>query len=123
LAVGTHSITLTVFDGKDGLTSTAPQVVEVTPRPLTVISAAPSAVVRSTTDVLTVIGTGFNSASELRFTKEGVLVTSYVSIEEDKIVVNISITADATPGFRDIYVFNPNGTNARLRSGLLVNVK
>jgi hypothetical protein len=123
LAVGTHSIQLTVFDGKDGLTSAAPQTIEVTPRPLTIINAVPNTLVRSTTEVLTVIGTGFNSGSELHFSKEGILVTSYVSIEEDKIVANISIAANAALGFRDVYVFNPNGTNARLRSGLVVNLK
>jgi hypothetical protein len=123
LAVGAHSIQLTVFDGKDGLTSTAPQTIEVTPRPLTIINALPNTLVRSTTEVLTVIGTGFNSGSELHFSKEGILVTSYVSIEEDKIVANISIAANAALGFRDVYVFNPNGTNARLRSGLVVNLK
>jgi hypothetical protein len=123
LAVGTHSINLTVFDGKDGLTSTTPQTIEVTPRPLSIISATPNVMVRSTTDVLTIVGTGFNSGSELRFGKEGIAVTNYVSIEEDKIVVNVSIAANAIPGYRDVYVFNPVGTNFRLRSGLLVNVK
>ncbi len=123
LAVGAHSISLTVFDGKDGLTSTAPQAVEVTPRPLSIISVSPNATVRSTTDVLTIVGTGFNSGSELRFSKEGISVTSYVSIEEDKIVVNVTIAANAIPGYRDVYVFNPTGTSVRLRSGLLVNVK
>lgn len=123
LAVGEHSIILTVFDGKDGLTSTAPQSVEVTPRTLSIISVAPNAIVRSTTDVLTIVGTGFNSGSELRFSKEGISVTSYVSIEEDQIVVNVSIAANAIPGYRDVYVFNPTGSSARLRSGLLVNVK
>ncbi|MEP7339535.1 MAG: HYR domain-containing protein [Acidobacteriota bacterium] len=123
LAVGTHSIKLTVFDGKDGLTSSAPQSIEVTPRPLSIISAMPNAMVRSTTDVLMIVGTGFNAGSELRFSKEGIAVASYVSIEEDKIVVNVSIAANAIPGYRDVYVFNPTGTNFRLRSGLLVNVK
>jgi len=123
LDVGTHSIKLTVFDGKDGLTSSLPQIIEVLPRGLSIISASPNAMLRATTDTLTIIGTGFSSGSELRFSKEGIAVTSYVSIEEDKIVANVSIAANATPGYRDVYVFNPTGTNARLRSGLSVNVK
>ena len=90
---------------------------------MSIISVAPNATVRSTTDVLTIVGTGFNSGSELRFSKEGISVTSYVSIEEDKIVINVSIAANAIPGYRDVYVFNPTGSSARLRSGLLVNVK
>ena len=70
---------------------------------------------------LTVTGTGFNSGSELRFGKEGINVTNYVSIEEDKIVATISIASNAIPGYRDVYVYNPTGQSARLRSGLFVN--
>jgi hypothetical protein len=121
LAVGQHSIKLVAFDGKDGLTTTAPIVLEVLPRPLTVISASPNMLNRNTTATLTVVGTGFSPASELLFGKEGISITNYVSIEEDKIVVNIAVSATATPGFRDIYVVLPNGRNVRLRSALFVN--
>lgn len=123
LAVGRHSIKLTVFDGKDGLTSTAPQIIDVLPRSLSIASVSPNVLVRSSSETLTVMGAGFNSGSELGFSKVGITVTNYVSIEEDKIVATIAIAPNAIPGLRDVFVFNPNGSNARLRSGLLVNVR
>ncbi len=121
LAVGLHALKLTVFDGKDGITSTAAMVVEVLPRGLSVINSSPNLLDRGVTVTLTVTGTGFNSGSELRFGKEGINVTNYVSIEEDKIVATISIASNAIPGYRDVYVYNPTGQSARLRSGLFVN--
>ncbi|MGE0131723.1 MAG: HYR domain-containing protein [Blastocatellales bacterium] len=121
LAVGTHSIRLVAFDGKDGLTITEPIAIEVEPRPLTAASASPNTLNRDTTATLTIIGTGFNSSTWALFSKEGISIANYVSIEEDKIVVNIAISATATPGFRDIYVVNPNGRSVRLRSALFVS--
>lgn len=123
LAVGRHSIKLTVFDGKDGLTSSAPQIIDVLPRSLSITSVSPNVLARSSTETLTVVGTGFNPGSEIRFSKEGITVTNYVSIEEDKIVASIAIAPNAIPGLRDIFVFNPNGSSVRLRSGLLVNAR
>lgn len=123
LAVGIHQIKLTVFDGKDGLTSTAAQTIEVLPRGLSLISVSPNIVSKSTTETLTIVGTGFTPSSEIRFGKEGITVTNYVSIEEDKIVATIAIAANAIPSYRDVYVYNPTGTSVRLRSGLFVNVR
>jgi hypothetical protein len=121
LAPGIHTIRLFVFDGKDGLTGSAPATLEVTPRPLTLISVSPSRLTRNTSTTLTVVGTGFTPGSVLVFGKDGISVTNYVSIAEDKIVANIVVSASATPSFRDIYVVNPNGKSVRLRSGLYVN--
>lgn len=121
LAMGVHLIKLTVFDGKDGLTSSAPISVKVQPRALSIISSSPNVLTRSTTATLTVIGTGIEPGAELRFGREGVTVTNYLAIEEDKIVAVIVVAANPTLGFRDIFVLNPNGQTARLRSGLLIN--
>jgi HYR domain len=121
LAVGTHAIRLTVFDGKDGQTTAGPFAVLVQPRALTISSVTPGTLDKNTTPTLTIAGTGFSPGSILQFTKEGVSVTTYTSIEEDKIVAVISIAATATPGFRDVQVINPNGTSVRLRSALFVN--
>ena len=121
LAVGVHSIKLTIFDGKDGLSTTTPHRIEVLPRTLALTGAAPNTLERNTTATLTITGAGFNARSTLQFGKEGISVTRYTSIEEDKIVAVISISATATPGYRDVYVANPNGGTARLRSGLFVN--
>lgn len=120
-AVGPHSIRLVAFDSKDGLTITQPMAFEVEPRLLTATSASPNRVERDTTVTLTLLGTGFNSGSVVLFTKEGISITNYVTIEEDKIVLNIAISATATPGSRDIYIVNPNGRSVRLRSALFVN--
>jgi hypothetical protein len=121
LAAGVHAIKLTVFDGKDGLTMTAPIRVEVTPRTLTVIAATPNVLDKSTTVTLTVTGTGFAPGAVLQFTKEGLSITNYVRIEEDRIVATVAVSATPVPGFRDVYVVNPTGANARLRSGIFVN--
>ncbi len=121
LAIGPHSIRLAAFDGKDGLTITSPAAIEILPRPLTVVNASPNMLSRNSKATLTVTGMGFVPGSELRFTKEGISVTNYVVVEEDLIVANIAISATAIPGFRDIYVVNPNGRNSRLRSGLFVS--
>ncbi len=92
LPVGVHSIKLTIFDGKDGLTTTAPVRVDVQPRPLAILAAAPNVLDRNTTATLTITGTGFNGGSSLQFGKEGISVTRNSSIEEDKIVAVISIS-------------------------------
>ena len=49
LAMGVHLIKLTVFDGKDGLTSSAPISVKVQPRALSITSSSPNVLTRSTT--------------------------------------------------------------------------
>ena len=121
LGVGLHAIRLSLFDGKDGTTNTQPVSVEVLPRPLTAIAASPATLTKNTTVALTVTGTGFQPGAEVQFTKEGISVVNYVSVEEDRIVVTIAVSAAATPGSRDIFVFNPNGVSARLRSAVFVN--
>jgi hypothetical protein len=121
LAVGPHELILVAFDGKDGLTAAGPVAIDVTPRDLTIINATPNRLDRKTTLNLVVNGTGFNPGAEVRFSKEGISITNYVSVEEDKIEVTIHVAENAIPSFRDVYVVNPNGRNARLRSGLFVN--
>ncbi|MCI0337175.1 MAG: HYR domain-containing protein [Acidobacteria bacterium] len=121
LAVGVHSIRVVVFDGKDGLTNAGPVKITVLPRNLTVMTASPNRLNRPSTETLTITGTGFNPASVVNFGKEGISITNYDLIEEDKIVITISVSSNATPGFRDIFVINPNSKSARLRSALFVN--
>jgi hypothetical protein len=121
LAAGIHSIRLFVFDGKDGLTGSTPIELEILPRLLTLLSVSPNRVDRNTSTTLTVTGTGFTPGTVLVFGKEGITVTNYVSVEEDKIVADIAISATAVPSFRDVFVVNPNGRNVKLRSGLFVS--
>ncbi len=120
-AIGTHSIKLVAFDGKDGIAVAGPVIVIVLPRDLTIGSVSPARLNRPSTETLTILGTGFSSAAETLFSKEGISITNYISIEEDKIVVTISVSDRATGGFRDVYVVNPNGRSARMRSALFVN--
>jgi hypothetical protein len=121
LAVGTHLIKLVVFDGKDGITTAGPLSIVVLPRTLMATSAAPNRLNRPSTETLTILGSGFDQAPLIVFAKEGISVVNFVSVEEDKIVVTIAVSDNATPGFRDLYVVNSNGKNVRLRSALFVN--
>lgn len=121
LAAGTHSIKLAAFDGKDGLTVSSPVAIEILPRPLSVTSSSPRILDRGGAATLTLTGTGFSSGVALVFGKEGISVTNYVTIEEDRIVAEVAVSATAIPGFRDLFVVNPDGRNVRLRSALFVN--
>ncbi len=120
LAAGTHSIKLVVADDRDGMAQSDPVAIEVLPRPLTISSASPRLLRLNTTATLTVTGTGFMPGTFLLFSKDGITITSYTSIEEDKIVAEIEVSATAVQGFYDVFVVNPNGRFIRLRSGLVV---
>lgn len=121
LLPGVHFLRVTIFDGKDGITTTAPVRVDVTPRPLSIDAVSPPILNRNITATLTVTGTGFMPGSMLSFTKDGIAVTNYGTVEEDKIVATLAIAASATQGTRDVIVINPNGTSVRLRSAIFVN--
>ena len=121
LAVGSHSIKLVVSDGKNGIVTAGPATVVVRPRTLTMTSVTPNRFGRQSAETLTITGAGFAPGAQVRFSKDGISITAYVSVEEDKIVATIAVSDKATPGFRDVYVVNPNGTFARLRSALYVN--
>lgn len=118
LAVGIHSITLTVSDGKGGTNTTAPQQIEVLPRPLTILSATPAKIPRFNTTTMTITGTGFNSDTQVRFdcpsycSGGSQITVTIVSIEEDKIVISAKTTQNTPFGNRDAVVVNPSGSNA-----------
>ncbi len=120
LPVGIHSITLTVSDGKGGVSTTAPQSIEVLPRPLTIISASPAKLSTFNTITMTVTGTGFTQGTQVRFDctsfcQGGSQITvTVVSIEEDTIMLNAKTTQKTPFGNRDAVVTNPNGTSAKL---------
>ncbi|HKQ78687.1 MAG TPA: HYR domain-containing protein [Blastocatellia bacterium] len=120
LAAGTHSIKLVVADSRDGMAMSDPVAIEVLPRPLSVISASPRLLRINTTATLSVSGTGFAPGAILLFSKEGISITNYTSIEEDTIVAEIAVSPTAVQGFYDVFVVNPNGRFVRLRSGLIV---
>lgn len=120
LAVGQHLITLTVSDGKGGVNTSAPQAVEVLPRPLTITSATPAKIPRFNIVTMTINGTGFNSGTQIRFDctsfcSGGSQVTVTInSIEEDRIVLTAKTTQSTPLGNRDVVATNPNGTSFKL---------
>lgn len=120
LAVGTHQITLTVNDGKGGINTTAPQTVEVLPRPLTVMSVTPPKLALFNYTTVTINGTGFNPHTQVRFDCTAYCpggsqtTVTIVSIEEDLIVASVRTTQRTPQGNRDLIVTNPNGSTAKL---------
>lgn len=128
LPVGIHTITLTVSDGKGGTNTSAPQTVEVLPRPLTILSAGPAKIPVFNTITMTITGTGFNSGTQVRFdctsfcSGGSQTTVTIVSIEEDRIVANVKTTQRTPTGNRDCVVTNPNGASAKLsRSNYVSN--
>ena len=118
LPVGTHSITLTVSDGRGGTSSTTAQQIEVLPRPLTILSATPAKLPRFNTTTITVTGTGFNANTQVRFdctsscSGGSQISVTISSIEEDKIVLSAKTTQNTPLGNRDAVVVNTTGSNA-----------
>jgi len=120
LPVGQHSITLTVSDGRGGSNTSAPQVIEVTPRPLTITSVTPAKIPRFNIITMTVNGTGFTEGTQIRFDctsfcSGGSQITVTINqIEEDRIVLTAKTTQNTPLGNRDVVATNPNGTTYKL---------
>lgn len=133
LAVGIHSITLTVTDPKGATSTTDPVQIEVLPRPLTITSASPSKIPQFNQAILTITGTGFfrdpdpAKATKVRFDCSSFcqggsqVQVTILSIEEDLIRVNVKTTQNTPFGSRDCVVTNPNGTSAKLSRGNVVS--
>ncbi len=133
LAVGIHSITLTVTDTKGATSTTDPAQIEVLPRPLTISSASPSKIPLFNQAVLTITGTGFfndpdpSKATKVRFDCSSFcqggsqVQVTILSIEEDLIHVNVKTTQNTPFGSRDCVVTNPNGASAKLSRGNVVS--
>lgn len=126
LAVGLHSITLTVRDPKGGVSTTDPAQLEVLPRPLTVTSVSPARIPQFNQATMTITGTGFFSnadpskATKLRFDCNtycpggSQITVTIISIEEDLIIANVKTTQNTPVGNRDCIVTNPNGAAVKL---------
>ena len=133
LAVGIHSITLTVTDPKGASSTTDAATIEVLPRPLTITSASPAKIPIFNQAVLTITGTGFfNDPDPAKSTKVRFDCSSFcqggsqiqvtiLSIEEDTIRVNVKTTQDTPFGSRDCVVTNPNGASVKLSRSNLVS--
>lgn len=128
LAVGTHSITLTVTDTNGGTSTTTPQTVVVVPRDLTVKGITPSRIPMFNSVTMTITGTGFNSGTTAQFECTAVctggsrITVSIVSIEEDTIVLTAKTTSATPMGNRNLIVTNPGGATVRIqRSNYVAN--
>jgi HYR domain/PKD domain len=130
LAIGQHSITLTVSDGKGGTNTSAAQAVEVTPRPLSVTRVSPSGIRVFSITNLTVIGTGFTPGTQVRFdcsaftpcgTGGSQITVTINKIEEDTIFLTAKTTQTTPQGNRDVVVTSPDGTTVKLLRGAAVS--
>lgn len=114
LAVGTHSIALTVSDGKGGVNSTAAQSVTVNPPPpaatLTIDSVSPSSGKKGTSLTITVNGSGFVQGSTVTITG-GSVTTTTTFISSTQLRVQASIASNAFTTTRNVLVANPDGSS------------
>jgi sugar lactone lactonase YvrE len=108
---GTHSIVLTVRDGRGGEHSTAPQVVTVLSSGVTIDSVFPNSGRRGENIQITILGSGFLPQSKVSLSGIGVTVfTKYVS--STKLTATLMISSSAFTGIRDVIVTNPDGGSA-----------
>ncbi|MFN6202780.1 MAG: PKD domain-containing protein [Acidobacteriota bacterium] len=128
LAVGTHSITLTVTDTVGGTSTTAAQSIVVLPRDLTVTGINPVRIPLFNSVNMTITGTGFNSGTTAQFECTSVcsggsrITVTIVSIEEDTMVINARTTLATPMGNRNLIVTNPGGATVRImRSNFVTN--
>lgn len=118
IPLGTHTIVLTVSDGRGGIVTSNPVTIQVLPRPLSVTDVSPFRLSRGT-NTISIIGTGFTANSVVTVSGAGTSVLKpYVSVSESKIVVKVSVSSTAPTGYRDVIVNNPDGTSAILRGKL-----
>jgi len=128
LAVGTHSITLTVTDTVGGTSTTPAQTVTVLPRDLSVTGITPARIPFFNSVNMTITGTGFNSGTTAQFectsfcTGGSRITVTIISIEEDTIVINAKTTSATPTGNRNLIVTNPGGAVVRInRSNFVSN--
>lgn len=119
LGIGTNVIQLTVTDGRGGV-GLATTTVQVVPRSLSVKSASPSRLARTTVNTVVISGTGFSDRAIVFVPGNGVGTESYLSRTESSLVVSIRVASSAPPGTRDLIVINPDGKTATLRAGLVI---
>jgi subtilisin-like proprotein convertase family protein len=114
LAPGSHSIALTVRDGRGGEATTPPQTVVVTPRSaLRVTFIAPDSGARGELVRVTVLGSGFTPQSQIKLSGSGVTVST-TPVSDIKLTGTIQISKGAATGRRDVMVTDPGSGTATL---------
>ncbi len=115
LAVGTHSIVLTVNDGKGGTASTAAQSVTVTEAPTggdpVITSLTPTSGKRGTTLFVTINGSGFLPGQTVVTVNGGAVTVTPTSLTSTTIVAKFVIASSAQTSTRNVTVTNPGGVS------------
>jgi sugar lactone lactonase YvrE len=110
-ASGTHSIVLTVSDGRGGVSSTTPQLVTVVASGITIDSIFPNSGRRGDNVSITILGSGFTAQSTVSLSGNGITIfTKYVS--STKLTATVRISDNAFTGVRSLTVTNPGGVAA-----------
>ncbi|MFN0119085.1 MAG: HYR domain-containing protein [Blastocatellia bacterium] len=129
LKPGVHSITLKVTDGRGGLSTTDPQVIEILRRDLTITGVSPTSQRRSLGLTVTITGTGFFEGADgskisiacnvLCSGGSQITIVGYDLVDEDTIIIRIK-SVNAPMGWRDLTVTNPNRQTITLKRAIAI---
>jgi len=111
LAEGNYSAEIVIASNDpDEASTTVPVTLQVSPaEPPTVTSVSPNSGEQGATLEATIGGTNLTGATAVSF-GDGITVNSFTVVSATEITANISISATATPGSRDVSVTTPDGT-------------
>ena len=119
LPLGLHTITLTVQDGKGGVSTTEPFYLEVIWNQLSVNSVDRTYLQKRTSQTLTIRGTGFATGARVSLGSD-INVDVPFSSTTTSLSVRLFVMSSAAVGARDVVVTNPDGKVARLRYGVYI---
>ncbi len=113
LAVGAHSIVLTVNDGKGGTDSTDPQSVTVTApsEELAIQSVSPSSGKRGAMVTVTITGAGFIPGQSVVSINGGAVTITVTQMTSTTITAKFAIASSAQTSTRNVTVTNPGGVS------------
>ena len=119
LSSGLHTITLTVQDGKGGVSTTDPFYLQVILNQLTINSVDRAYLQKRTSQTLTIRGAGFKIGARISLGSD-VNVDVPFSSTTTSLSVRLFVMSSAAVGARDVVVTNPDGKVARLRHGVYI---
>jgi len=111
LAEGNYSADIVIASNDpDEASTTVPVTLQISPaEATTVASVSPNSGEQGATLEVTIGGTNFTGATAVSF-GDGITVNSFTVVSATQITANISISATATLGLRDVSVTTPEGT-------------
>lgn len=78
--------------------------------PLNIIDVSPDVLVPGDVAQLTVSGTGFEVGADIEICRNGgVSIDSFVVVDANTILINVTVAADRLPGICGVRVVNPDG--------------